>query len=75
MLLILVSGKEDPFMLQWFYNYMCRWLQLKVVKPSSLSEQRTKGARAEDIAGYFDELNWIMAKYNIANHRQIYNID
>ena len=68
-------AKEDPFTLRWFYNYMRRWPELKVVKPSSLSEQRAKGASAQAIKGYFDELNMIMTKYNIANPRQIYNID
>ena len=68
--------KEQPFSLKWFYTFMNRWPELKVIKPSSLSEQRARCANKMSISNYFEELNRIMRKYDLLDKPQcIYNID
>ena len=67
---------DKPFTQKWFYGYMGRWPELKVVRPSSLSEQRARCASEEAITNYFNELERIMTKYNLKeNPQNIYNID
>ncbi|XP_053405107.1 uncharacterized protein LOC128546129 [Mercenaria mercenaria] len=67
---------DKPFSLQWFYDFMKRWTELKLVKPSSLSEQRAKCANETSVKNYFNELESIMSKYDLKSKPQnIYNID
>ncbi|KAH3735046.1 hypothetical protein DPMN_041507 [Dreissena polymorpha] len=55
---------------------MGRWLELKVVKPSGLSEQRARFASKEVILNYFEELKTIFDKYELHNKpHHVYNID
>ena len=34
------AKEEKVFSMNWFYGYISRWPELRVIKPSSLSEQR-----------------------------------
>ena len=64
------------FSMNWFNSFIGRWPELRVVKPSSLSEQRAKSASKESLNNYFVELNKIMLKYDLKDKPQhIYNID
>lgn len=55
---------------------MGRWPELKVVKPSSLTELRARCANENSITSYFKELAHIIEKYNLCEKPQnIYNID
>lgn len=40
----------------WFYHFMNRWPQLKLVKPQKLSVHRAKSTSYEKIKKYFEEL-------------------
>ena len=70
-------GKDEKvFSMNWFYSFIGRWPELRVVKSSSLSEQRAKSASKESLNNYFVELNKIMLKYDLKDKLQhIYNID
>ena len=70
-------GKEEkPLSLKWFYGFMGRWPELKVVKPSGLSEQRARCASKEVILNYFEELKNIFDKYELhTKPHLVYNID
>ena len=55
-------------------DFMKRWPELKLVKPSSLSEQRAKCASEKCV--FLSGLAHIMSKYDITDKPQnIYNID
>ena len=67
---------DRPLTLSWFYNFLSRWPELKVTKPSSLTELRAKCANEKSITSYFNELGRIMNKYDLINKpHNIYNID
>jgi hypothetical protein len=67
---------DQPFTLNWFYNFIKRWPELNVVRPSSLSEQRAKCASEESVTKYFNELERILRKYDLFDKPHlIYNID
>ena len=73
-------GKRDKdekvFSMNRFYSFIGRWRELRVAKPSSLSEQRAKPVSEESLNNYFVELNKIMMKYDLKDKPQhIYNID
>jgi hypothetical protein len=68
--------EEKPLSLKWFYGFMGRWPELKVVKPSGLPEQRARCASKEVILNYFEELKTIFDKYELHNKPHlVYNID
>ncbi|XP_062586712.1 uncharacterized protein LOC134248318 [Saccostrea cucullata] len=68
--------KEKSLSMQWFYSFMGRWPELRVVKPSSLSELRAKCASETSIRSYFCKLESILDKYNLKDKPHlIYNID
>ena len=70
------NKSDKPFSMQWFYNFMNRWPELHVAKPSSLSEQRARCASEDSINNYFSELDHILTKYHLKDKPQsIYNID
>ena len=70
------ESEEKVFSMNWFYSFIRRWPELRVIKPSSLSEQRAKGASEESLTHYFEELDKIMTKYHLKNKPEhIYNID
>lgn len=67
---------DHPLTKKWFYGFMDRWPELKVNRPSSLSEQRAKCTNEESVTKYFTELARIMNKYDLTDKPQnIYNID
>ncbi len=68
--------EEKPLSLKWFYGFMGRWPELKVVKPSGLSEQRARCASKEVILNYFEKLKNIFDKYELHNTPHlVYNIE
>ena len=40
----------------WFYDFLKRWLDLKIVKPQKLAMSRAKCASKENLDNYFKEL-------------------
>lgn len=60
----------------WFYHFMNRWPQLKLVKPQKLSVHRAKSTSQEKIKKYFEELSKIMVANNLLDKpNRIFNID
>ena len=70
------ASDDKVLSMNWFYGFISRWPELRVIKPSSLSEQRAKCASEESLINYFEELNKIFEKYDLADKPEhIYNID
>ncbi|KAJ8303400.1 LOW QUALITY PROTEIN: hypothetical protein KUTeg_019796 [Tegillarca granosa] len=62
--------------MKWFYNFIRRWPEIHIRKPSSLSELRAKSASPECINNYFTELDKILTKYDFKDKPHlIYNVD
>ena len=60
----------------WFYDFLKRWPDLKIVKPQKLSLARAKCASKETLANYFRELGTLLTTYNLKDHpERIFNID
>ena len=73
-------GKEVPATEKlsncWFYGFLKRWPELKVVKPQKLSISRAKSASSEVLANYYTELGNILSANNLTNKpERIYNVD
>ena len=73
-------GREVPSSEQlsncWFYGFLKRWPELKVVKPQKLSISRAKSASGDVINNYYSELGNILTTNNLTNKpERIYNID
>jgi len=49
----------------WFYGFLKRWSDLKVVKPQKLSLARAQSASKEKLDSYYKELSTILTKYNL----------
>ena len=65
-----------PMSDRWFYNFLKRWPELKLVKPSSLEMVRAKNTTPEVISKYFSELENILDKYCLRDKPEcIYNVD
>ena len=61
---------------KWFYGFLDRWPDLKMVKPQKLQMARAKNASEEVIKKYFTELGSLMREKNLINApERIYNID
>ena len=58
------ANDDKVFSMNWFYGFISRWPELRVIKPSILSEQRAKCASEESLNNYFEELNKIIRKYD-----------
>lgn len=71
------SGKRSKALsTRWFYGFMRRWPELKVVKPRSLELMRAKAATQDVVDSYYKELDSILKKYDLIEHpERIYNID
>ena len=70
------ANDDKVFSMNWFYGFISRWPKLRVIKPSSLSEQRAKCASEESLNNYFEELNKIIRKYDLVDKpKHIYNIE
>lgn len=60
----------------WFYGFLKRWPDLKVVKPQKLNIARAKSASDISINQYFKELEEILLSKGIKNTpERIFNID
>ena len=60
----------------WFYAFMIRWPDIKVVKPQKLQMSRTKSASRETIDNYFPELRTVLRQNNLMEApERIYNKD
>ena len=60
----------------WFYGFLKRWPDLKMVKPQKLQISRAKSASKEAVDNYFRELGNAMRENNLMEAPQrIYNLD
>ena len=57
----------------WFYNFLKRWPNLKVVKPQKLSIARAKSASRDTLNNYYKELGTILTNNGLRDKPQ--NID
>ena len=65
-----------PLSDKWFYNFMKRWPELSVKKPSGLEMVRAKCTNPNIIAKYYVELRSILEKYELVDKPEcIYNVD
>ncbi|KAJ8321017.1 hypothetical protein KUTeg_002604 [Tegillarca granosa] len=68
------DGKD--LTMKWFYNFIRRWPEIHIRKPSSLSELHAKSTSPECINNYFTELDKILTKYDLKDKPHlIYNVD
>lgn len=68
--------KGNELTMKWYYNFMKRWPELKAVKSSRLSELRAMAASPGCIKRYFEELETILVKYDLAGKPHLlYNVD
>lgn len=71
-----IREKGKDLTMKWYYNFMKRWPELHVVKPSGLLELRAKAASPECISKYFKELKAIIDKHGLTDKPQlIFNVD
>ena len=63
--------------MNWFYSFLGRWSELKVVKPRSLEVARAKAANVENVSKYFQELEKkTLDKYQLKDKPHLlYNVD
>ena len=60
----------------WFYNFMNRWPELKLVQPSTLEVARARCVSEETVNKYYENLEEILVKYDLKDSpERIYNID
>ncbi len=60
----------------WFYSFMKRWPNLKVVKPQKLSIYRAKSTSREKLDNYYKELASVLTTNGLKDKPEcIYNID
>ena len=60
----------------WFYSFMARWPELKLVQPSTLEVARARCVSEETVTKYYKNLEQILVKYNLKDApERIYNID
>nr|XP_022294764.1 uncharacterized protein LOC111104888 [Crassostrea virginica] len=58
--------KQDAGLsMNWFYGFLGRWSELKVVKSRSLEVARAKAANVENVSKYFQELEKTLDKYQL----------
>lgn len=61
---------------KWFYGFIKRWPELKLMKPRKLSMTRAQATTKETITSYFEELKGVINKYDLTHRPEaIYNID
>ena len=71
-----VKSTSDHLSNAWFYDFLKRWPDLKIVKPQKLSLARAKSASKETLDNYFRELGTILTTNNLKDHpEKIFNID
>ena len=60
----------------WFVHLKSRWPELKVLAPRGLELQRAKATSRECVNNYYNELQYILTKYNLCNcPERLYNVD
>ena len=60
----------------WFYGFIKRWPNLKIVKPQKLSIARAKSASRESLDKYYKELSLVLTSNGLNDKPQnIYNVD
>ena len=60
----------------WFYGFIKRWPNLKIVKPQKLSIARAKSASRESLDKYYKELSQALTSNRLNGKLQnIYNVD
>ena len=70
------TQSDKPLSLKWFYGFIGRWPDLKIVKARSLEIMRAKATSPETVSAYFTELSKILDKYDLHGKPQlIYNVD
>ena len=71
-----LCDKSHRLSLQWLYNFLRRWPELKVKKPRSLEIARARSATRPAIDSYFTDLGKIIDKYNLKDKpNYIFKID
>ena len=71
-----LCDKSHRLSLQWLYNFLGRWPELKVKKPRRPGDCSTRSATRPVIDAYFTELGKILDKYNLKDKpNRIFNID
>ena len=59
----------------WFYGFIKRWLNLKIVKPQKLSIARAKSASGESLDKYYKEFSQVFTSNGLNDKPQnIYNV-
>jgi hypothetical protein len=67
---------KDAMSNSWFYDFLARWPELKMVMPQKLSIARARAASKENLDAYYKELGNILSTNNLFDHpERIYNID
>ena len=59
---------KDSLSNSWFYDFLKRWPDLKIVKPQKLAMSRVKCASKENLDNYFKELGTILTVNDLKNH-------
>ena len=71
-----IRSPESPLGTTWFYNFMARWPELKLVQPSSLDVSRAKCVDEDIVNNYYLKLKEVLEKYDLVNApERIFNID
>ena len=67
---------DKPLTPNWFYGFIKRWPELKVIKPSGLECCRAKSLNSEVVERYYSELYDVLNEYGLLNSpEKIWNID
>ena len=67
---------KDSLSNDWFYEFLKRWPDLKIVKPQKFAMSRAKCASKENLDNYFKELGTILTINDLKNHpERVYNVD
>ena len=71
-----LRDRQCPLSFDWFYSFMTRWPDLKIMKQKDLEVARAKPADEIVVTNYFEELQTILTKYDLMDKPHfIYNID
>ena len=71
-----LCDKYHRLSIQWLYNFVSRWPELKVKKPRSLEIARARSATRPSIGSYFTEIRKVIDKYNLKDKpNNMFNID
>ena len=69
-------GKDTEPTKHWFYGFLTRFPELKMVHPKKREKARDEAVNQETLKGYFDALGEVLDKYDIKNKPQfIWNVD